>query len=95
MGDPRRWRTMPWMVALFGFMVVPLGIVSVVLIMLQPVVVGAWCTFCLLSALFMLIMVALSLDEVIAMLQFLLQTIARANPCGARSGSAATPWAIT
>ena len=74
MGDPRRWRTMPWMVALFGFMVVPLGIVSVVLIMLQPVIVGAWCTPCLLSALFMLIMVALSLDEVIAMLQFLVQT---------------------
>ncbi|HEY4688322.1 MAG TPA: vitamin K epoxide reductase family protein [Anaerolineae bacterium] len=74
MGDPRRWRTMPWMVALFGFMVVPLGIVSVGLIMLQPVMVGAWCTACLLSALFMLLMVALSLDEVIAMLQFLRQT---------------------
>jgi hypothetical protein len=74
MGDPRRWRTMPWMVALFGFMVVPLGIVSVVLIMLQPVIVSAWCTACLLSALFMLIMIALSLDEVIAMLQFLMQT---------------------
>ena len=74
MGDARRWRTMPWMVALFGFMVVPLGIVSVVLIILQPVAVGAWCTACLLSALFMLLMIALSLDEVIAMLQFLLQT---------------------
>jgi uncharacterized membrane protein len=74
MGDPRRWRTMPWMVALFGFLVVPLGIVSVVLVMLQPLAVGAWCTFCLLSALFMLLMVALSLDEVIAMIQFLMQT---------------------
>ncbi len=74
MGDQRRWRTMPWMVALFGLMVVPLGIVSVILIMLQPVAVGAWCTACLLSALFMLIMIALSVDEVIAMLQFLAQT---------------------
>jgi uncharacterized membrane protein len=74
MGDPRRWRTMPWMVALFGFMVIPLGVVSVVLIMLQPIIIGAWCTVCLLSALFMLIMIALSLDEVIAMLQFLMQT---------------------
>jgi uncharacterized membrane protein len=74
MGDPRRWRTMPWMVALFGLMVVPLGIVSVVLIMLQPIIIGEWCTVCLLSALFMLIMIALSLDEVIAMLQFLVQT---------------------
>jgi uncharacterized membrane protein len=74
MGDPRRWRTMPWMVALFGFMVIPLGVVSVVLIMLQPIIIGEWCTVCLLSALFMLIMIALSLDEVIAMLQFLVQT---------------------
>ena len=74
MGDPRRWRTMPWMVAIFGFMVVPLGIVSVALIMLQPVVVGAWCMACLLSALFMLLMVALSLDEVIAMLLFMWQS---------------------
>jgi len=74
MGDPRRWRTMPWMVGLFGIVVVPLGVASVVLIILQPVVVGAWCTFCLLSALFMLLMVTLSLDEVIAMLLFMGQS---------------------
>lgn len=74
MGDASRWRTMPWMVAIFGVVVVPLGVVSVFLIILQPVVVGAWCTFCLLSALFMLIMVALSLDEVIAMLLFMWQS---------------------
>ncbi len=80
MGDSRRWRTMPWMVALFGLLVVPLGIVSVVLIMLQPVAVGAWCTICLLTALFMLIMIALSLDEVIAMIQFLLQTQRAGKP---------------
>lgn len=71
MGDARRWRTMPWMVAMFGIAVVPLGIVSVVLIMLQPVAVGAWCTICLITALFMLIMVAVSIDEVVAMIQFL------------------------
>ncbi|HEV8353649.1 MAG TPA: vitamin K epoxide reductase family protein [bacterium] len=72
MGDSRRWRTMPWMVAMFGVAVIPLGIVSVVLIILQPLAVGDWCTLCLISALFMLVMVALSLDEVIAMIQFLL-----------------------
>ena len=71
MGDSRRWRTMPWMVALFGIVVVPLGLVSTVLIMLQPVAVGAWCTICLVTAVFMLIMVAVSLDEVVAMIQFL------------------------
>ncbi|MGH2362637.1 MAG: SPW repeat domain-containing protein [bacterium] len=72
MGDERRWRTMPWMVALFGIAVIPLGIVSVVLIILQPIAVGAWCTFCLISAVLMLIMAALSLDEVLASIQFLL-----------------------
>ena len=28
-GDRRRWRTMPWMVVLFGMPIIPLGIVSV------------------------------------------------------------------
>ena len=81
MGDGRRWRTMPWMVAMFGIVVVPLGITSVVLIMLQPVAVGAWCTICLITALFMLVMVAVSLDEVVAMIQFLV--------IGKRSGASA------
>ncbi len=81
MGDDRRWRTMPWMVAMFGIVVVPLGITSVVLIMLQPVAVGAWCTICLITALFMLVMVAVSLDEVVAMIQFLV--------IGKRSGASA------
>ena len=71
MGDKRRWRTMPWMVTLFGIVVIPLGFVSILLIILQPVAVGAWCTLCLLSAFAMLIMIALTVDEVVAMGQFL------------------------
>ncbi|MBF6558058.1 MAG: SPW repeat protein [Acidimicrobiales bacterium] len=73
MGDKARWRTMPWMVSFFGILVVPLGIASVSLIILQPVSVGAWCTPCLLAALAMLIMIALTLDEVVAMGLFLAQ----------------------
>jgi hypothetical protein len=71
MGDKRRWRTMPWMVTLFGIVVIPLGFVSIVLIILQPLAVGSWCTLCLLSALAMLIMIATTVDEVVAMGQFL------------------------
>ncbi len=41
------------------------------LIILQPLVVGAWCTLCLVTAVAMLVMIAPALDEVIAMLQFL------------------------
>jgi hypothetical protein len=70
MGDARRWRTMPWMVAGFGLVVVPLGVVSIALVIMQPVVVGAWCSLCLFTAAAMLLMIPLSLDEVVAMIQF-------------------------
>ena len=73
MGDRRRWRTMPWMVAMFGIVVVPLGVVSIVLVMMQPMAVGAWCTPCLVSAAAMLIMIPLALDEVVAMLQLMVE----------------------
>lgn len=56
MGGRNRWRTMPWMVLMFGVLVVPLGIVSIVLVILQPVAVSAWCTLCLITAVAMLIM---------------------------------------
>jgi uncharacterized membrane protein len=73
MGDKARWRTMPWMVTFFGILVVPLGVVSISLIILQPLAVGAWCTPCLIAAAAMLVMITLTLDEVVAMLQFLVQ----------------------
>ena len=71
MGGRNRWRTMPWMVVMFGVLVVPLGIVSIVLVMLQPIAVGAWCALCLVTAAAMLIMIAPAVDEVVAMTQFL------------------------
>ena len=71
MGGRNRWRTMPWMVVMFGVLVVPLGIVSIVLVILQPVAVGAWCTLCLVTACAMLIMISPAIDEVVAMGQFL------------------------
>jgi hypothetical protein len=72
MGGQNRWRTMPWMVLMFGVLVVPLGAVSIVLVILQPVAVGAWCTLCLMTAVAMLIMISPAIDEVVAMGQFLL-----------------------
>src|SRR5699024_10884370 len=73
MGSPSRWRTMPWMVTLFGILVIPLGLVSIFLVISQPLVVGAWCTICLTTAIIMLPMIPLEVDEVIAMLQHLIQ----------------------
>ncbi|MGK7394440.1 MAG: vitamin K epoxide reductase family protein [Candidatus Cyclobacteriaceae bacterium M3_2C_046] len=71
MGSPSRWRTMPWMVTFFGILVIPLGLVHIFLVISQPVVVGHWCTFCLLAAAIMLPMIPLEIDEVFAMFQFL------------------------
>lgn len=75
MGGTARWRTMPWMVGLFGLLVVPLGIVSITLVIMQPVAVGTWCTICLATAVAMLVMIPLTLDEVVAMLQFLVRRV--------------------
>jgi uncharacterized membrane protein len=73
-GGRRRWRTMPWMVVLFGLFIIPPGVTSIVLVILQPVSIGAWCTLCLVASVVMLLMVSPALDEVIATGQFLLRT---------------------
>jgi nucleoside-diphosphate-sugar epimerase/uncharacterized membrane protein len=73
-GGVRRWRTMPWIVVLFGFFIIPPGVTSIVLVILQPVGIGAWCTLCLMASVVMLLMVSPALDEVIATGQFLLRT---------------------
>ncbi len=80
MGDKARWRTMPWMVTFFGILVVPLGTVSIVLIILQPLAVGAWCSLCLLAATAMVVMIPATLDEVAAMIQFLIQSKREGKP---------------
>jgi hypothetical protein len=69
MGGPSRWRTMPWMVTIFGILVIPLGLAHIFLVMSQPVAVHEWCTMCLLAAAVMLPMIPLEVDEVVAMFQ--------------------------
>src|SRR5690606_28402600 len=70
-GSRRRWRTMPWLVLLFGLMIVPLGVVSIFFIIVQPVWIGTWCTLCLIGAAAMLAQIPYSLDELLATAQFL------------------------
>ena len=79
MGSPSRWRTMPWMVALFGILVIPLGLVHIFLVISQPVIVGYWCTPCLLAAAIMLPMIPLEFDEVVAMGQHMVQAKRRGD----------------
>jgi len=71
MGATNRWRSMPWLVLLFGLMIVPLGAVSITFIVIQPIVLGTWCTLCLVAAGAMLLQIPYSLDELLATWQFL------------------------
>ncbi|MBS0653219.1 MAG: vitamin K epoxide reductase family protein [Verrucomicrobia bacterium] len=74
-GGSRRWHTMPWLVFSFGILVVPVGLVSIVLIILQPVAVGAWCSWCLAAAACMLTMILLSGSEIIAAISFIKKAV--------------------
>jgi uncharacterized membrane protein len=76
-GGKRRWRTMPWMVILFGIAVGPLGLVSLVLVILQPTLFETWCTLCLVTAVISVIMIGPSMDEVLASLQHLKRETSR------------------
>ncbi len=71
LGGKARWRTMPWAVMIFGILVIPVSLVSVILIILQPLAVGTWCTLCLITAICMLIAIPFAVGEVAATLQFL------------------------
>ncbi|TIP96850.1 MAG: vitamin K epoxide reductase, partial [Mesorhizobium sp.] len=70
-GDRRRWRTMPWMVLLFGLLIIPLGVVSVSFIIIQPPLIGALCTLCILQAAVTVVLIPYSVDEVLATIQYL------------------------
>ncbi|MGE0577898.1 MAG: vitamin K epoxide reductase family protein [Reyranella sp.] len=79
-GDRRRWRTMPWMVLLFGLLVVPLGAVSVGFIIIQPPLIGALCALCILQAAVTIVLIPYSVDEVLASCQYLRQATQAGEP---------------
>lgn len=80
MGTRDRWRTMPWMVTFFGILVIPLGVISVYFIIIQPIMIGTWSTPALIAGLAMLIMIPFAIDEVIAMGQYLHWAHCRGKP---------------
>jgi hypothetical protein len=80
MGSAARWRMMPWMVTFFFILVVPLGGVSIFFIIIQPIIIGTYCTLCLIAALAMLIMIPLTLDEVVAMGQYMMRSVRQGRP---------------
>lgn len=78
-GGPVRWKTKPWIVIVFGVAVGPLGLVSVLLVISQPVFFHAWCTLCLCSAIISVVMISPAMDEMLASLQFLQRVKKRGN----------------
>jgi len=70
-GPARRWRTMPWIVLLFAVFVGPLGLVSILLVVAQPVLYDAWCSLCVATAVISVAMIGPAMDEALASLQHL------------------------
>jgi uncharacterized membrane protein len=70
-GNEGRWKTKPWIVIIFGIAVGPLGLVSILLVISQPIIVGYWCTLCLCSAVISVVMISPAMDELLASLQYL------------------------
>ena len=71
LGSTQRWRTQPWVVASFGVLILPLGVVSIAFIIIQPIIIGTWCLLCLIAAALMLIQIAYAFNEFVATGQFL------------------------
>jgi uncharacterized membrane protein len=84
LGGPDRWRSLPWTCLALGFVLVCGALVSIVLIVIQPTVAGAWCTLCLVSAALSLALFVLGFGEARAAWQH----VARAHRRGARWGDA-------
>lgn len=63
-GSTRRWQYRPWLVILFGIDIIPLGIVSIVLVIIQTFVLNAWCFLCIVTAIISLILIIMAYDEV-------------------------------
>lgn len=79
-GDRRRWRTMPWMVLLFGFLIIPLGAVSLTFVIVQPIWIGALCTLCIVQSIVTVILIPYSIDEVLATMQYLRRATRAGEP---------------
>jgi vitamin K epoxide reductase family protein len=72
-GDRQKWRTMPWAVLAFGIVILSGALVSVLLILMQAFLVGAWCTLCLASAAISISIFVLGYKEPLAGIRYLMR----------------------
>jgi hypothetical protein len=83
-GGRDRWRSLPWSCLALGLVLACGAVISVALIVIQPVVAGAWCTLCLVSAVLSLALFALGIGEARAAWQH----VTRARTRGVQWGDA-------
>lgn len=62
-GGEERWRTKPWVSVGFGLLALAMGLVSLGLVICQPLLAHAWCTLCLCSAAISLVVVGPAINE--------------------------------
>jgi uncharacterized membrane protein len=68
-GGTSRWKSQPWAVLVMGLTAGLMAAASAVLVVLQPIAFGAWCTLCLVSAAISLVIVVSAMKETLACLQ--------------------------
>lgn len=78
-GSNRRWQDRPWLVLIFGVDVIPLGVVSILLVISQGTIVKSWCFLCLMTALVSLILIFLSFNEVWVCISYLREVKKRSD----------------
>lgn len=78
-GSERRWQDRPWLVILFGIDVIPVGMVSITLVVLQGLVVKYWCFLCLITASISLLLIFLAYDEVTSSFIYLYEVKKRSD----------------
>lgn len=78
-GSERRWQDRPWLVILFGIDIIPIGVVSILLVILQGIAVKYWCFLCLITAGISLTLIILAYDEVLSSCIYLYEIKKRGN----------------
>ncbi len=70
-GGEDRWKSHPWFVLLNGATTIGLGTAAVILLIVQPIAYGHYCTLCMFSAFISINLVGPVMEEVLAALQYL------------------------
>lgn len=81
-GGRDRWRSLPWACLTLGAILAVGFVVSIALIVVQPTVVGAWCIWCLGSALLSILLFFGGFGEAVASWQHLKRARAAGVPLG-------------